>query len=141
MHFTAIYYILLELLTNIASNIVMAVIASTIGTARGRTQGSCLPWTVIICSFPSKSTVFCSISKVATGLKATLKYMSSPLLIPPCIPPLWFVCIAILLFSFSVLCVKRSFCSLPRHELPSNPSQYSNPFAAFMLSIAAPSCA
>ena len=63
---------------------VMAAIASTIGTALGSTHGSWRPLALRIVSFPSLSTVGCSMSTVATGLNATLKYMSCPLLIPPC---------------------------------------------------------
>ena len=52
---------------------VMAAIASTIGTALGSTHGSCRPLALRIVSLPSLSTVGCSMSTVATGLKATLK--------------------------------------------------------------------
>ena len=51
----------------------MAAIASTMGTARGNTQGSCLPLAAKTVSFPSKSTVCCSLSRVAIGLNATRK--------------------------------------------------------------------
>ena len=67
---------------------VIAAIASTIGTALGSTQGSCLPVALSVVAFPFVSTVGCSFITVATGLKATRKKMSCPLLIPPCIPPL-----------------------------------------------------
>ena len=46
---------------------------STIGTARGKTHGSCLPRAFIIVFLPSISTVFCSLRIVETGLKATRK--------------------------------------------------------------------
>ena len=55
------------------SKMVIAAIASTTGTARGSTHGSCLPFAVNVVTFPSRSTVFCSRSRVATGLKATRK--------------------------------------------------------------------
>ena len=62
--------------------------ASTIGTARGSTQGSWRPWAsqrdrvaVAIDGLLAR----CEI--VAVGLKATRKTMSSPLLMPPCTPP------------------------------------------------------
>ncbi len=42
---------------------VMAAIASTIGTALGSTQGSCLPRAFSIVSFPSISMVCCSFQK------------------------------------------------------------------------------
>ena len=51
----------------------MAAIASTTGTALGNTHGSCRPRAVSLVGFPSKSTVSCSIRRVATGLKATRK--------------------------------------------------------------------
>ena len=48
--------------------------ASTIGGALGKTQGSCLPLASKITSFPSKSQVYWGKPIVETGLKATLKY-------------------------------------------------------------------
>lgn len=51
----------------------MAAIASTIGTARGKTQGSWRPRAFRVVSIPSIFTVSCSISTVATGLNATRK--------------------------------------------------------------------
>ncbi len=47
--------------------------ASTIGTALGRTHGSCLPRAVNVVLSPPMLTVSCFINSVATGLKATLK--------------------------------------------------------------------
>ena len=70
---------------------VIAAIASTIGTARGNTHGSWRPRAFSVVSIPSMFTVSCSIKTVATGLNATLKKMSCPLLMPPCIPPGWYV--------------------------------------------------
>ena len=72
---------------------VIAAIASTTGTALGSTQGSWRPRAVSVVAFPLMSTVSCSRSRVATGLKATRKQMSCPLEIPPCIPPLWLVAV------------------------------------------------
>lgn len=66
----------------------MAAIASTIGTARGKTHGSCLPWALKNVCSPFMSIVDCVCKMVATGLNAVRNQMSSPLLIPPCIPPL-----------------------------------------------------
>ena len=51
----------------------MAAIDSTMGTALGNTQGSWRPRARSVVALPSKSTVFCSMSRVATGLKATRK--------------------------------------------------------------------
>ena len=72
----------------------IAAIASTIGTALGSTQGSWRPRAIKVVLLPSMSTVSCSRSRVATGLKATRKQMSCPLEIPPWIPPLWFVAVS-----------------------------------------------
>ena len=52
---------------------VIAAMASTMGTALGNTHGSCLPLAFMVVSTPSMFTVCCSINRVATGLKATLK--------------------------------------------------------------------
>ena len=48
----------LELLIRIISRITRAAIDSTIGTALGTTQGSCLPFPEIFVSFPALSIVF-----------------------------------------------------------------------------------
>ena len=61
----------------------MAAIASTMGTARGNTHGSWRPRAFSVVSIPSMLTVCCSISTVATGLNATRKKISCPLLSPP----------------------------------------------------------
>lgn len=74
---------------------VIAAIASTIGTARGNTHGSWRPRAFSVVSIPSMFTVSCSIKTVATGLNATLKKMSCPLLMPPYIPPEWLVRVSI----------------------------------------------
>ena len=50
---------------------VIAAMASTIGTARGNTHGSWRPLAFNVVSMPSILTVSCSISTVATGLNAT----------------------------------------------------------------------
>src|SRR5262249_50681353 len=50
-----------------------AVIASTIGTARGSTHGSWRPRPLIVVSSCQMSTVFCSRRIVAVGLNATRK--------------------------------------------------------------------
>lgn len=52
---------------------VIAAIASTIGTARGNTHGSWRPRAFSVVSIPSMFTVSCSIKTVATGLNATPK--------------------------------------------------------------------
>lgn len=69
----------------------MAAIDSTIGGALGNMQGSCLPFAFKTISTPSISTVFWSTPIVDTGLKATRKYMFSPVDMPPNVPPALFV--------------------------------------------------
>ena len=64
-----------------------AVIASTMGTARGRTHGSCRPRPRMVVSSRSTLTVACSCMMVAVA-GTDPKNRSSPLLIPPCTPPL-----------------------------------------------------
>ena len=74
---------------------VIAAMASTLGTARGNTHGSWRPLAFNVVSMPSILTVSCSISTVATGLNATRKKISCPLLIPPWIPQEWLVRVSI----------------------------------------------
>ena len=112
----------------------MAAIASTIGTARGNTHGSCRPLACTTVGSPVVVTVGWSRSSVATGLKATRNTISCPLEMPPWIPPLWFVAVE---KSGS----KTSLSCDPRNAQPAKPSPYSKPLAALMLSIAAPNCA
>lgn len=61
------------------------------GTARGTTQASCLPRARMSVSVPSLVTVCCLMPMVLVGLNATLITMSSPLEMPPWIPPERFV--------------------------------------------------
>jgi hypothetical protein len=65
--------------------------ASTMGTARGRTQGSWRPLAWKVTGTPARVTVCCSRKMVATGLKATARRTVSPLEMPPWMPPLWLV--------------------------------------------------
>ena len=64
-----------------------ATLLSTMGAARGTTQGSCRPRASSSTSCPSRDTVCCRRAMVAVGLKATRMTMLSPLLMPPCTPP------------------------------------------------------
>src|SRR3989339_59950 len=64
-----------------------ATMASATGTARGHRHGSCLPDTAIFACFPLLSTVCCSFEIDDAGFIAMRQIMSSPLLIPPDIPP------------------------------------------------------
>ena len=68
-----------------------AIIASTMGTARGSTQGSWRPRPSSVVGLPSTSTVSCDRMMVATGLKAARMTMFSPIEMPPWMPPEWFV--------------------------------------------------
>ena len=83
--------------------------ASTMGTARGRTQGSWRPRGRISVILPSRETVFCILAIVAVGLKPTRTTMFSPFEIPPCTPPDRFVDVRILPSRNS----KGSLCSDP----------------------------
>ena len=91
-----------------------AVIASTIGTARGRTHGSWRPLPASSAGSPSRSTVCWGFMIVAVGLKATLKKISSPLLIPPWIPPERLVAVP-MRPSFGT---NASLCSEPLRQRP-----------------------
>jgi|GEM_PF-3520230 len=64
-----------------------AVMVSTMGTARLTTKGSWRPLVASTVSCPSKSAVFWALLMVAGGLMATRKWMASPLLMPPWMPP------------------------------------------------------
>ena len=83
--------------------------------------------------FPSESIEYCFFIIVEIGLNPTLKYISLPLLIPPCIPPEKFVLV------FPVASKKTSLTSLPLLEdmsLLKNP--YLNECTALILSMALP---
>ena len=69
----------------------MATIASHTGFILGIAHGSCLPSIFIDLSLPSISIVFCSLAIEGIGFTATLTTISSPLDIPPTIPPALFV--------------------------------------------------
>ena len=88
-----------------------ATIESTIGTALGKTHGSCRPLALINTSLPSALTVFCYFPIVAVGLKAIFISIFSPLLMPPCIPPELFDFVLSLFFSSDS--INESLCSLP----------------------------
>ncbi len=75
---------------------------------------------------PVTETVSCSRAIVATGLNATRSSRSSPLLIPPWMPPLRFVRVRTLPPSMW----KASLCSEPFRRVPAKPEPISNPFEA-----------
>ena len=101
-----------------ASTSTRATIASTIGTALGRTQGSCRPFARMVTSSPSLVTVFCSRPMVEVGLNATLMTMFSPLEMPPWTPPLRLVLVLVLLSSSMK---NSSLWSYPLNKVPWNP--------------------
>ena len=75
---------------------------STIGGARGTTQGSCLPVTLkIVAFFDLISIVFCFFEIEEAGLKATRKTIGIPFESPPKIPPALFVLVMIFPFLIS----------------------------------------
>ena len=55
------------------SHSVSAAMASTMGTARGKTQGSWRPRAFMVTGRPARSTVACGFEIVAVGLKAARK--------------------------------------------------------------------
>ena len=61
--------------------------ASTMGTARGTTQGSWRPRAISSTSSPARLTVFCLRDIVDVGLNAMRATMCSPLDRPPWMPP------------------------------------------------------
>ena len=67
----------------------MAAMASTIGTARGKTQGSCRPLAFMVVSIPLTFTVCCSINKVnINGIDTTMKAKGrhDPCVLPRAVP-------------------------------------------------------
>src|SRR5271169_3175966 len=115
-----------------------AAILSTIGTALGTTQGSCLPFAAKTPSVPSYVAVLCGKLMVAGLLKATLKKIFSPFDIPPCTPPLLFVKVPYppsSRFTYGSLCFDAGTSAL------ANPLPISKPLVAGMESIACASLA
>mmetsp|Transcript_7907 Transcript_7907/g.32097 ORF Transcript_7907/g.32097 Transcript_7907/m.32097 type:complete len:249 (+) Transcript_7907:295-1041(+) len=111
---------------------------STIGTARGTTQGSWRPRARSCSSTPSRVTVFCFLAMVEVGLNATLKTMSSPLEMPPWMPPERLVRVRMLPSGSSV---NSSLCSMPVMDTPLKPEPISKPLVAGRLIIALASSA
>ena len=71
----------------IRSATVSNAMASTTGTARTATQGSChLPFGSITTSLPLASIETTCFISVGVGLKYTLKFTGIPLDMPPCMP-------------------------------------------------------
>ena len=109
--------------------------ASTIGTARGRTHGSCRPWASSVTASLFWSTVCWGWEMVAVGLKATRKSTSLPLLMPPCTPPEWLLDVR---GRPSGPGTNGSLCSLPRSSVPAKPLPISKPLEAGSDNIARP---
>src|SRR5690606_16762840 len=100
-----------------------AVIDSTSGTARGSTQGSCLPRASRMRLRPRTSTVSCGLRIVAVGLNATRKRSGSPFVIPPWTPPERLVRVPIR----PRFLMNGSLCVDPVMRVPANPDPISNP--------------
>mmetsp|Transcript_6484 Transcript_6484/g.19173 ORF Transcript_6484/g.19173 Transcript_6484/m.19173 type:complete len:283 (-) Transcript_6484:384-1232(-) len=111
----------------------IATIESTMGTALGTTQGSCLPLKTVSTSSASLVTVFCLMAMVEVGLKAMWRTMFSPFEMPPWMPPDLFVFVLILLLpamSSSTAVTNSSLCSLPVMVVDENPLPISKPLVA-----------
>ena len=107
---------------------------STTGIARGTTQGSCLPGTIMSHSeFVIKFTVFCFFAMDEAGLNPILITRGIPLVNPPKIPPELLVLVIILLSSDSTY---SSLFSEPFSVAPENPEPNSMAFTDGMLNSA-----
>ena len=106
--------------------------ASTMGTARGRTQASWRPLPASSVFSPEEVTVSCEVMMVAVGLKATRKRMCSPLEMPPCTPPERLLVVRTLPSTMR----KGSLCSRPVSSVPAKPEPISKPLVAGMESMA-----
>ena len=73
---------------------VNAVSTAVSCSARGSTQGSWRPRGLMVVASPAAFTVRCSLNTVAVGLNAMASSMGMALEIPPWIPPLWLVSVA-----------------------------------------------
>src|SRR2546426_1734511 len=113
--------------TNMRSRTTIAATFSTTGTARGTMQGSWRPVTTMSAGvIVSRSTDRCGVAIDAVGLTATRKVTGIPFVIPPRIPPAWFVSVTTRPASIA----KGSLCSLPRMAAARNPAPKSTPFTA-----------
>ena len=103
----------------------MASMASTMGTARMPTQGSCRPLVTTSTALPSTSTVRPPRRILEVGLKATRATTSWPEEMPPRMPPA--------LLPRNPSGVISSRCSVPFCRTDSKPAPISTPLAALML--------
>lgn len=101
-----------------------AAMASTMGTARGTTHGSCRPRAVRVSPTPARVTVSWGRAMVEVGLKAMRRMMGSPFARPPWMPPLRLVRVRT---SPSGDMKKASLCSEPKARAPSKPEPISTP--------------
>src|SRR2546426_6181504 len=112
---------------NMRSRNAIAAAVSTTGAARGTMQGSCRRVTTIsVGVIVARSTDRCGFAMDAVGLTATRTVMGMPLVIPPRIPPAWFVSVT----TRPAATVNGSLCSLPRIDAARNPAPKSTPLTA-----------
>ena len=105
----------------------MAVTASTTTGTRNAMERSWRPFTEKVSSFPVSRFMDCwPFGVEEVGLTATRNRISFPLLIPPTIPPAWFVCV------FPFVSIMASLCSDPNMEAALNPVPNSIPRIAGM---------
>src|SRR6266704_841715 len=109
--------------TSMRSRTVIAAAFSTTGTARGS-------WRPVTTTFVgcivSRSTDRCGLAIDAVGLTTTRNVTGMPSVIPPRIPPAWFVAVTTRPDSTT----NGSLCSLPRIAAARNPAPNSTPLTA-----------
>src|SRR3989454_3013971 len=112
---------------NMRSRNAIATAFSTTGTARGTMQGSCRPVTTIsVGIIVARSTDRCGFAMDAVGLTATRNVTGMPFVMPPRIPPAWFVSVT----TRPASTANGSLCSLPRMDAARKPAPKSTPFTA-----------
>ena len=104
----------------------IAAIASTTTTARGTMIGSWRPLILMSISSPDLFTVCCVDAIEGVGLIAARKMRGDPSLIPPSVPPEWFVAFFTCPFSMT----KESLLVSPVASAATKPSPISNPLTA-----------
>src|SRR6266571_4425108 len=113
--------------TSMRSRTVIAAAFSTTGTARGTMQGSWRPvTTTFVGCIVSRSTDRCGLAIDAVGLTTTRNVTGMPSVIPPRIPPAWFVAVT----TRPASTMNGSLCSLPRIAAARNPAPNSTPLTA-----------
>src|SRR6266581_2310155 len=113
--------------TSMRSRTVIAAAFSTTGTARGTMQGSWRPvTTTFVGCIVSRSTDRCGLAIDAVGLTTTRNVTGMPSVIPPRIPPAWFVAVT----TRPASTTNGSLCSLPRIAAARKPAPNSMPLTA-----------